>query len=276
MAHLPGLIGTALSKYVGFWFALLSITFIGASSTFGESVLLGYLKAYPTSLTGAWSSGTGMAGVLGSAFYLGLNAAGVSDEAVFWLTVPTVALYIAAFTWGVKKPVDADDTLAPRPFVPAHPAPGHASVQAHAGDDGGDAISHEAISFRVVRDAARENNASDPTLGDGERNNSAGQLEEQLLLGGDGMRPQESAIARGWRVTRLISYYGVNLMLVYVLEYVISVGLAAQAEASTVPADASVFVRKSCECLLRSGAAWSSGIQVLALLPRVLARPRYR
>jgi hypothetical protein len=51
----------------------------------GQNVLLAYLKNYPSSLTGAWSSGTGMAGVGGSAFYLVLSVAGVSNQWIFAL-----------------------------------------------------------------------------------------------------------------------------------------------------------------------------------------------
>lgn len=54
-----GFVGLALAHHVGFWFALLSITLVGGSASWGESCLLGYLKGYPEALTGAWGSGTG-------------------------------------------------------------------------------------------------------------------------------------------------------------------------------------------------------------------------
>ena len=58
-----GLIGVALSKYIGFWFAILSIVLQGGACSFGESVLLAHLKNYDVQCTNGWSSGTGMAGV---------------------------------------------------------------------------------------------------------------------------------------------------------------------------------------------------------------------
>lgn len=37
-----------------------------------HSLTLGYLHNYPKELVNAWSSGTGMAGVLGAVLYIGL------------------------------------------------------------------------------------------------------------------------------------------------------------------------------------------------------------
>ena len=62
---------------------------IGCGSALGESVILGYLKFYPTALTGAWSSGTGMAGIGGSALYLLLAFLGLSNTAIFAMQVCT-------------------------------------------------------------------------------------------------------------------------------------------------------------------------------------------
>ncbi len=82
-----GLVGVTFADRVNFWFLLVAISFIGSAdavpalrpvfsvanrrfclccrtaSAFGESVVLGHLKNYPTALTGAFSSGTGGAGI---------------------------------------------------------------------------------------------------------------------------------------------------------------------------------------------------------------------
>ena len=56
-----------ISPHTGsFWIAIGSIVMIGSACSFGESVILGYLKVFPQRYTGAWSSGTGLAGVAGS------------------------------------------------------------------------------------------------------------------------------------------------------------------------------------------------------------------
>eukprot|EP00051_Salpingoeca_urceolata_P005872 m.78288 g.78288 ORF g.78288 m.78288 type:complete len:201 (+) comp14578_c0_seq4:219-821(+) len=56
-----GLLGVAFAN--SFWLSLVAILISGASSSFGESCTLGYLRLYPSTLVNAWSSGTGMAGV---------------------------------------------------------------------------------------------------------------------------------------------------------------------------------------------------------------------
>ena len=62
-----GLVATvAAAPRAPFALALLSILVLGGACSFGESVLLGYLEAFPTSGVSGWSSGTGMAGVGGS------------------------------------------------------------------------------------------------------------------------------------------------------------------------------------------------------------------
>uniref|UniRef100_K1PV41 Battenin n=1 Tax=Magallana gigas TaxID=29159 RepID=K1PV41_MAGGI len=63
-----GLIGVAFA--FDFWFALVCIVVVGSSAAFGENVALGYLRLFPSKCVNAWSSGTGMAGVLGSAIYI--------------------------------------------------------------------------------------------------------------------------------------------------------------------------------------------------------------
>jgi hypothetical protein len=109
---LLGCVGVSVCGPVGFWLALISIMLIGAASALGESVVLGFLKLYPAALTGAWSSGTGMAGVGGSAFYLILSVAGLSNAAIFGIQAPFAVIYVAVFVWMVQRPIGI--SAAPR------------------------------------------------------------------------------------------------------------------------------------------------------------------
>ena len=59
--------------------------FVGASSSFGESVILGFLKQYDSRLVGGWSSGTGMAGLAGSMLYVAFGVANLDLRYVFSL-----------------------------------------------------------------------------------------------------------------------------------------------------------------------------------------------
>ena len=46
------------------------------------SVVLGYMRMFPPKLVNSWASGTGLAGVGGSALYLLYSALGLSIECV--------------------------------------------------------------------------------------------------------------------------------------------------------------------------------------------------
>ena len=81
-----------------FWCAIGAIIVIGGACSFGESVMLGYLKTFPISMTGAWSSGTGMAGIGGSGWYLLLSSLALPDTTIFAMMLVTVPLYWIAFT----------------------------------------------------------------------------------------------------------------------------------------------------------------------------------
>lgn len=72
--------------------SLLGIVLAGAACSFGEGVVLGYLKLFDSMLVNAWSSGTGMAGVGGSALYLGYIGAGLDLKWSFIATAPWMAV----------------------------------------------------------------------------------------------------------------------------------------------------------------------------------------
>lgn len=81
--------------------ALLGVSSCGNGSSYGESAALGYLGKYPGKLVGAWSAGTGMSGVLASLIYLGLLAAGLSNSAIFLVSLPLVLVYWSAYYYGL-------------------------------------------------------------------------------------------------------------------------------------------------------------------------------
>lgn len=110
---LIGLFGVAYAP--SFWFSLICIVFVGASSAFGENVALGYLRHFSSKMVNAWSSGTGMAGVLGSLLYITfgcvVGAGGDNQEKLrhliqyaFLLTSPAVALYLVSYFVIIKCP----------------------------------------------------------------------------------------------------------------------------------------------------------------------------
>ena len=102
-AMLGGLLGCAFAP--NFWVSLVSVFFIGFSSSFGESVLLCYLaiKRKQALLT-FWSSGTGMAGILGAGYSL---ATALTNVPIIWSFValtPLVLIYMCCFFCVINKP----------------------------------------------------------------------------------------------------------------------------------------------------------------------------
>jgi hypothetical protein len=90
-----GLFVVAVSQT--FAIALVGIVLAGAACSFGEGVVLGYLKLFDDVLVNGWSSGTGMAGVGGAALYLAFVAAGLDLPAIFYYTIPFLGAYVLAF-----------------------------------------------------------------------------------------------------------------------------------------------------------------------------------
>lgn len=70
---------------------------------FGEGVILGYLKSFPSNLVGGWSSGTGLAGIAGSLIFIALNSLKVSLTITFGILIPLEFLYLFAFLWYDRK-----------------------------------------------------------------------------------------------------------------------------------------------------------------------------
>jgi len=116
LMNLLGMAGLVISFYINFWFAIAMIVLLGSGgSSFGESVMLGYLKRYPASLVDGWSSGTGMAGVAGSLMYIVLVAAftgqseNFTNQMIFLILTPTALLYIVTYAFALSEPKQADE-----------------------------------------------------------------------------------------------------------------------------------------------------------------------
>lgn len=55
---------------LGFGLSLIATLIIGAFTSLGDCTVIGFLKAVPPETIVGWSSGTGIAGIFGSGFYL--------------------------------------------------------------------------------------------------------------------------------------------------------------------------------------------------------------
>ncbi|XP_052799630.1 battenin-like isoform X2 [Mya arenaria] len=188
---LIGLFGVAYAP--SFWFSLVCIVFVGASAAFGENVALGYLRFFPSKMVNAWSSGTGMAGVLGSFIYITFGCvvgAGGDNlgklrhltQYAFLLTSPAVVVYLFSYFLLIRRPVER----------------------------------HEREPDHIQQDSERE-----PFLGEGQegppRIEDVSSSLAQLL---DAKPPPETSLQRIWRCFKLVSWVSINLCAVYLFEYV--------------------------------------------------------
>ena len=76
------------SFYLGLFCALLH----GTTASLGESTILGLLKGFPGRLVGAFSSGTGFAGVFGAGIFLILQPF-LNNGIIFLIATPIVLVY---------------------------------------------------------------------------------------------------------------------------------------------------------------------------------------
>lgn len=202
---LIGLFGVAYA--FSFWFALVCIVFVGASAAFGENVALGYLRLFPSTLVNAWSSGTGMAGVLGAGIYIifgcVVGAGGENTEKLksltkyaFLLTTPFVVLYMISYFFIIKPPRSEDEVED----VP--PQSGNVQDSGEEGETGEDRrpLMHDAVS------------------GD----------EQVFEAPAERLKTYEEPMCRKiFRCFKITSWLSFNLCAVYLFEYIVQ-GCAAK------------------------------------------------
>lgn len=86
----------------GFWISLFCALLHGCAASLGESTLLGLLKGFPSRLVGAFSSGTGFAGVFGAGIFIVLKPF-MSDGFIFLIVTPLVFVYFANTLIAIRK-----------------------------------------------------------------------------------------------------------------------------------------------------------------------------
>lgn len=92
-------VSTFLHIKPAFFIALFSSVLIGMSSALGESITLGFIKAFPSELVGYWGTGTGFSGLFATGILLLLKSAGFTSGEVFFVVIPTVLPYFFSFYW---------------------------------------------------------------------------------------------------------------------------------------------------------------------------------
>ena len=69
----------------GFYTALIGSSLCGSMSSLGESVVIGFLKVFPSNSISGWGSGTGMAGIFGNLLFIVLQELDVNLSIVIKL-----------------------------------------------------------------------------------------------------------------------------------------------------------------------------------------------
>jgi len=107
-----GLLGIAATpgSIINHYSACLAfITVMGGTCSFGESAIVGRIREYPAELVDGWSSGTGMAGVLGSGLYLFFVLTfDLEAYQIYYLCLPTGLLYFLAYFVILLPPDEAE------------------------------------------------------------------------------------------------------------------------------------------------------------------------
>eukprot|EP01095_Lingulamoeba_sp_RSL-Kostka_P009610 TRINITY_DN3337_c0_g3_i1.p1 TRINITY_DN3337_c0_g3~~TRINITY_DN3337_c0_g3_i1.p1 ORF type:complete len:421 (-),score=68.55 TRINITY_DN3337_c0_g3_i1:186-1448(-) len=197
---------------LSFFIALLGISCVGSSSSFGESVILGYLKSYQPPILNGFSLGTGLAGVCGSGLYLLLVAIGSTLFETYTILIPLVLIYYLSFFF-LKKPTKEELDQY-----------------------------YKEQELKLEKKFDKEVlpiNESEPII----------EASDSVIY----IPLDETKSQRYLRILKLVLWTGCNLSLVYLFEYVVSVGLASVAEppiASSVESSDISYVQKNSYAIL--------------------------
>eukprot|EP01137_Pigoraptor_chileana_P016611 Opistho-2@73630 len=262
IAMAAGLLGLAFAP--NFPFALAAVALVGMACSFGESVVLGYLKLFPPELVNGWSSGTGMAGVGGAGLYLAYNGAGLSDKVSFLLTLPFIALYLIGFFIVIKIPADSSYGSTDKKGEPTERTRllGTEGVDAHLAESASTSV--ESVTVKVGRGQSSADASRVPLLGDsydpyqddgaiavddgvaapttapqatqtpyqketGSIELAAGVVETEEIAATESLETSdETTVQRYIRCIKLGGWLSFNLAAVYFFEYVVSGGCAAK------------------------------------------------
>ncbi|KAL0220845.1 hypothetical protein RCL1_000699 [Eukaryota sp. TZLM3-RCL] len=212
-----GLIGMFFIEYLNFWFMLLCVVLMGSVSSLGESVMLCFLKQYPSDLmlVSGWSSGTGFSGVLGSSLYLVCVFFEIPNNVIFFSLLPAVLIYLLSFRFIISPPPAyvRDGFVYYKNTYLLGDADPRRRIEHHV-----DFISHTGLKDISLPSEA----ATEPTV--------AVHLEDKPLIS-----KADSGLSKFIRVWKMVRYYALNLCFVYISEYVIITSLASKAVDDTTP-----------------------------------------
>jgi battenin len=89
-------------KTTAFFLSMIPSFIMGSGSAFGESTMLGYFRNFPKDLVVGFSSGTGLAGVVGALLTFLFKFFDIHSEILYLAVSPLSILYFFSF-WAIEK-----------------------------------------------------------------------------------------------------------------------------------------------------------------------------
>jgi len=86
------------SQY-SFAITVLGVVLVGAQQSIGECTIMGFIHLFPSRMVGYFSSGTGLAGIFGSLYFLVLPAFGIGVTGISLIAL----LNVLPFGYAFKK-----------------------------------------------------------------------------------------------------------------------------------------------------------------------------
>lgn len=100
------------NKTLGFCLTMIPSFIMGTGYAFGESTVLGYLKAFPKDLVGGWSSGTGLSGLTGGTLNLLVKLLEIDLQYLYIGVSPLCFCYFVLFFFADKLKNQYDAEIA--------------------------------------------------------------------------------------------------------------------------------------------------------------------
>jgi battenin len=89
--------GGDFNKTEAFFLSLIPSFIMGTGSAFGEATILGYLRNFPKDFVSGWSSGTGLAGVIGALVTLVFHKMDIKPKTMYLVISPVCLIYFFSF-----------------------------------------------------------------------------------------------------------------------------------------------------------------------------------
>lgn len=88
----------------GFALAIIGSLLVGAFTGLGDCTVLGFMKVFPSIVVSGYASGTGMAGIFGSMYYLLFSSVlNLSMLWIFLILIPLNVVYVLLFVYLLKR-----------------------------------------------------------------------------------------------------------------------------------------------------------------------------